>query len=95
MSSVILSLSTNFHNQFRMNINGLYVGLYRLLLCLCQNYQFFLNQRESLSFFFCYQPLVVHCRMGNGRTGMVLALYAMLFEDLDPWQAIKRVRSVR
>ena len=33
--------------------------------------------------------------MGHGRTGMVLAMYLMLFENLDPYLAIKKVRSIR
>ena len=39
--------------------------------------------------------ILVHCRMGNGRTGMLLAAYGMKYEGMSAKQAIKNVRSLR
>lgn len=41
------------------------------------------------------QSLVVHCRMGWGRTGVVLAMYLMAFYGKTAKQAIQEVRSQR
>ena len=39
--------------------------------------------------------MVIHCRMGHGRTGMALAIYLMMFQNLSPQDAIQKVRSLR
>eukprot|EP00093_Oithona_nana_P004418 04418.XXX_132830_133583_1 [CDS] Oithona nana genome sequencing. len=41
------------------------------------------------------ESLVVHCRMGWGRTGVVLAMYLMAFYGKTAKQAIQEVRSLR
>ncbi len=40
-------------------------------------------------------PVVVHCRSGKDRTGLVLASYLMRTEGLDVQQAMNRVLAVR
>ena len=39
--------------------------------------------------------ILVHCGMGQGRTGMLLAAYAIKYEGLSADAAIKVVRLVR
>ena len=39
--------------------------------------------------------ILVHCRMGRGRTGMLLAAYVMKYEGMSAELAIKVVRSMR
>ena len=41
------------------------------------------------------EPLVVHCLGGKGRTGLVLALYLMIFYKKSAKDAIYEVRSAR
>ena len=41
------------------------------------------------------QPLVVHCRQGWGRTGIVLAMHLMIAYKKSAKEAIGEVRRVR
>ena len=45
---------------------------------------------------FCtFKVVVIHCRMGWGRTGMVLAMYLMAFYNKSAKLAITEVRNLR
>ena len=48
-----------------------------------------------LNTFCTFKAVVVHCRMGWGRTGMVLAMYLMAFYKKSAKLAIKEVRNLR
>ncbi|KAJ8963295.1 hypothetical protein NQ318_018763 [Aromia moschata] len=41
------------------------------------------------------KPLGVHCRMGLGRTGVMVAVYLMYFHGMDSKQALSNLRYVR
>ncbi|XP_037079215.1 dual specificity protein phosphatase 23-like [Pollicipes pollicipes] len=41
------------------------------------------------------QAVAVHCRMGRGRTGVMVACYLVAFADLTPQEAISRTRQMR
>ena len=61
------------------------------------------HQKNICTFVFTYKkPLfctfkvvVIHCRMGWGRTGMVLAMYLMAFYNKSAKLAITEVRNLR
>ena len=39
--------------------------------------------------------MVVHCRAGNGRTGVVLAMYLVFIHKKSALDAISMIRSLR
>ena len=39
-------------------------------------------------------PTLVHCKGGLGRTGMILALYLVLYKGVLPQDAISRIRTI-
>ena len=41
------------------------------------------------------KPTLVHCDGGLGRTGMILALYLVRKQNLDPKTAIQKIRRLR
>ena len=49
----------------------------------------------SIYSFILPQPLVVHCRQGWGRTGIVLAMHLMIAYKKSAKEAIGEVRRVR
>lgn len=40
-------------------------------------------------------PVLIHCRSGKDRTGMIMAAWLMTFEGYDPKQAMDEVLAVR
>ncbi|CAH2012483.1 unnamed protein product [Acanthoscelides obtectus] len=40
-------------------------------------------------------PVGVHCRMGLGRTGVMVAVYLMYFHGMEPIQALRNLRYLR
>ncbi|KAF2894722.1 hypothetical protein ILUMI_11446 [Ignelater luminosus] len=53
------------------------------------------NMMISSTYFNHKKPVGVHCRMGRGRTGVMVACYLVRFHDMAPERAINKVRIQR
>ena len=56
-----------------------------------ENFHLFFQVCESAK----GEGVAVHCRMGRGRTGCLLAAYLIRYDGLSAWEAIGRVRQAR
>jgi protein tyrosine phosphatase len=58
-------------------------------------YSYITYYNSNYTFLFAFQPVGVHCRMGQGRTGVMSACFLVHFYDQSPEQAITNVRLLR
>ena len=65
-------------------------------LSLCMFFQsMFCGFIISFCIYYDFQPILVHCRQGWGRTGTILALYLMEFYEKSAEMAIFEIRNRR